>query len=165
MAGFNWAYDLSKVKEAPINREQVAYAIHPYPQKLKKAPGGNLGKTMGLCGGYLSHYRHRDRLDARRAKGAHVPVINGGSYGPIISQYLEKRGISFTVWCFDPDWPPQMISDWNFTPTEQGKFLRTICSMPPNKTAKPIKQKINHLLKRVNFTANKKAPFGAFYWL
>jgi hypothetical protein len=74
-------------------------------------------------------------------KGAHVPVIDDGSYGAIISQYLEKRGISFTVWCFDPDWPPQMISDWNFTPTEQGKFFKEYMLKAAKQDAKAQKAK------------------------
>lgn len=142
VAGFNWAYDLSKVKEAPINREQVAYAIHPYPQKVKDAP---LAETWEKQWGYVADTYPiiATELGWMRGdqKGAHVPVIDDGSYGPIISQYLEKRGISFTVWCFDPDWPPQMISDWNFTPTEQGKFFKDYMLNAAKKDAKAQKGK------------------------
>ena len=32
-AGFNWAYDLTPVAEAPVDRPNVAYVSHPYPMK------------------------------------------------------------------------------------------------------------------------------------
>ena len=35
-----------------------------------------------------------------------------------------KKGISFTVWCFDPNWAPMLFSDWDFTPTTQGRFFK-----------------------------------------
>ena len=41
-----------------------------------------------------------------------------------ILAYFEKKGISWTAWCFDPDWPPQLISDWDYTPTQQGAFFK-----------------------------------------
>jgi hypothetical protein len=59
--------------------------------------------------------------------GAHVPVIDDtGTYGPALIEYFDKKGISWTVWCFDPDWPAQMIADWDYTPTEQGSFFREV---------------------------------------
>jgi aryl-phospho-beta-D-glucosidase BglC (GH1 family) len=142
VAGFNWAYDLSKVKDAPIQREQVAYAIHPYPQKVKDAP---LAETWEKQWGYLAdtYPIMATELGWMREgeKGAHVPVINDGSYGPIIGQYLEKKGMSYAIWCFDPDWPPQMISDWNFTPTEQGKFFKEYMLNAAKNELKKAKQK------------------------
>jgi endoglucanase len=126
VAGFNWAYDLSQVARAPIDREGVAYAIHPYPQKSPgpypqtwEAAWGHLADKYPLIATEIGWMRADE-------KGAHRPVIDDGSYGPLIADYFAKRGISYTVWCFDPDWPPQMISDWNYTPTGQGKFFREV---------------------------------------
>lgn len=124
VAGFNWAYDLSQVDQHPIEREGVAYAIHPYPMKSKgpfpeswETQWGHLSAKYPILATEIGWMREGE-------KGAHVPVLNDGTYGPLISDYFAKKGISFTVWAFDPDWPPQMISDWNYTPTEQGKFFK-----------------------------------------
>ncbi|RZJ13262.1 MAG: glycoside hydrolase family 5 protein [Rubrivivax sp.] len=126
VAGFNWAYDLSQVAQHPIAREGVAYAIHPYPQKSP----GPYPDTWEAKWGYLA-----DRFPLMATEigwmradepGAHRPVIDDGSYGPLITDYFAKKGISYTVWCFDPDWPPQMISDWSYTPTGQGRFFRDV---------------------------------------
>ena len=32
--------------------------------------------------------------------------------------------ISWVAWVFDPQWSPQLIGDWEFTPTRQGTFFR-----------------------------------------
>ena len=37
---------------------------------------------------------------------------------------MKEKGISFTVWCFDIHWAPTLISDWDFTPTTQGRFFK-----------------------------------------
>jgi len=56
--------------------------------------------------------------------GAHVPVIGDETYGEAIINYMEKKGISWTAWVFDPVWSPQLIKNWDFEPTTQGRFFR-----------------------------------------
>lgn len=133
VAGYNWGYDLTPIAKEPIRREGIAYAIHPYPQKAKpEVPSKeNFFKLWEQTWGYVADtypmiatelgWVHEDGY------GAHVPVINNdGSYGPLIVEYMEKKGISYTVWIFDPDWSPTMIDDWNFTPSEQGAFFKNV---------------------------------------
>lgn len=132
VAGFNWAYDLSWVERHPIERPGIAYAIHPYPQKESPArpTRENFHQLWQQNWGHLA-----DRYPllateigwaSANEKGAHVPVIDDGSYGPRIVEFLEERGIGWTVWCFDPDWSPAMIEDWSFAPTGQGRFFRDV---------------------------------------
>ncbi len=140
VAGFNWAYDLSHVKKEPIERKGIAYAIHPYPQKEKNTDGSQAGfhKAWQSAWGHLSSKYPMIASElgwvAEGGYGAHVPVIDDGTYGPNIESFMEKRGISWTVWCFDPNWAPTMISDWSFTPTEQGKFFKKIMQSKNGKT-------------------------------
>lgn len=124
VAGFNWAYDLTPVATAPINAEGIGYVSHPYPQKRPKpweekwtADWGFVAKKyplmlteIGFCG--------------PDEKGAHIPVISDESYGEAITRYCNENGISYSVWVFDPQWSPMLISDWKFTPTRQGRFFR-----------------------------------------
>jgi hypothetical protein len=56
--------------------------------------------------------------------GAHIPVIADETYGEAIIDFFEERGISWIAWVFDPQWSPQLIEDWDFTPTLQGRFFR-----------------------------------------
>ncbi len=124
VAGFNWAYDLTPVAKDPINAEGIAYVSHPYPMKREKpweekwtADWGFVAKKypvilteIGFCGA--------------GEKGAHVPVISDESYGDAITNYCKQNGISYTVWVFDPQWAPMLISDWQFTPTRQGRYFK-----------------------------------------
>lgn len=57
-------------------------------------------------------------------RGAHVPVKSTDVYGEHITKYLDSKGISSTVWCFDPHWAPMIISDWDFNLTTQGRFFK-----------------------------------------
>lgn len=131
VAGYNWAYDLSPIANAPVRRDNIAYAIHPYPQKAKpqEPTKANFVALWESTWGYVADKYPLIATELGWAKetdyGAHVPVINNdGTYGPNIIEYMAKKGISYTVWIFDPDWSPVMIKDWNFTPSEQGEFFK-----------------------------------------
>lgn len=132
VAGFNWAYDLSYIKYKPIERAGIAYAIHPYPQKAKpqEKTKENFFKMWEQTWGYVAQSYPMIATEIGWVQeggfGAHVPVINDGSYGPHIAEFLKERGISYTVWCFDPEWAPTMIKNWKFEPTEQGAFFKDL---------------------------------------
>jgi endoglucanase len=130
VSGFDWAYDLSSVRTRPISRDGIAYAVHPYPQKASAQPPTeeNFHQVWQRDWGFVAE---RYPLIATElgwvrpdGRGAHVPVINDGSYGPHILSFMESRGISWIAWCFDPDWMPALIEGWDFTPTEQGAFFK-----------------------------------------
>ena len=57
-------------------------------------------------------------------RGAHIPVISDESYGDAITGYCADKGISYVVWVFDPQWSPMLFSDWDYTPTRQGKYFK-----------------------------------------
>jgi aryl-phospho-beta-D-glucosidase BglC (GH1 family) len=128
VAGFDWAYDLTEVATQPVDAEGVAYVSHPYPMKREKpweakwtADWGFVSKKypvvlteIGFCG--------------PDDKGAHVPVISDESYGDAITAYADTHGISYVVWVFDPQWSPMLFSDWNYTPTRQGRYFKKVLS-------------------------------------
>lgn len=132
VAGFNWAYDLRNVRDDPVEREGVAYASHPYPQKARPdVPGkesifAQWEEAWGFVADTYPMILTEIGWVREDGYGAHVPVINDGSYGPMIAEYMEKKGLSWTGWVFDPDWSPVMIEDWDFTPSEQGAFFRQL---------------------------------------
>lgn len=132
VAGFNWAYDLRPVREAPIDRDGVAYAAHPYPQKAKPevSSKANFFALWDDVWGFVAADYPMILTEIGWVRedgyGAHVPVINDGSYGPMIAEYMQQKGLSWTAWVFDPDWSPVLIEDWDFTPSEQGAFFRDL---------------------------------------
>jgi len=132
VAGFNWAYDLTPIKKAPVDRPGIAYASHPYPQKVQQEPAAKevFFKGWEEKWGFASKKYPLICTELGWVQpdgyGAHIPVKNDGSYGPQIIEYMEARGISWAAWVFDPQWSPTMIIDWNFTPSEQGAFFKKV---------------------------------------
>ncbi len=133
VSGFNWAYDLSPIAKQPVNREGIAYTIHPYPQKAKPEVKSkeNFHRLWQEQWGYVAKTYPVMATEIGWVKedgyGAHVPVIhNEGTYGPDLVEFMEARNISWTAWVFDPDWAPVLISDWDFTPSEQGAFYKNV---------------------------------------
>ena len=52
------------------------------------------------------------------------PGARNATYGPEIIKYLEGKGISWTVWCFDPTWGPTLIKNWDYELTASGEFAK-----------------------------------------
>jgi len=124
VAGFNWAYDLTPVAKDPIAAEGIAYVSHPYPMKREKPWESKWTSDWGFAAEKYPVILTEIGFCGADEKGAHVPVISDESYGDAITKYCKEKGISYTVWCFDPDWPPSLISDWKFTPTRQGRYFK-----------------------------------------
>ena len=123
-AGFNWAYDLTPVATAPIDRPNVAYVSHPYPMKRSEPWEEQWEKDFGYVADTYPVICTEIGFCLEDEPGAHIPVMSTDVYGEHITKYFERKGISFTVWCFDPHWAPMLISDWDFTPTTQGRFFK-----------------------------------------
>jgi hypothetical protein len=59
----------------------------------------------------------------RRGRGG----IGGSARPPTVrrsSSISRGKNISWTVWCFDPEWGPTLISDWNYTLNPSGQFAK-----------------------------------------
>ncbi len=124
VGGFDWAYELHNVGSDPINANGIGYVSHPYPMKANQPWEANWEKDFGYVADTYPVMAAEIGFMAADEPGAHIPVISDEDYGRRILAYFEKKGISWTAWCFDPDWPPQLISDWDYTPTTQGAFFK-----------------------------------------
>lgn len=128
VAGMNWGYFLDEVIENPVARKNVAYCSHPYPQKREKPWEPQWEKDWGSVADKYPIIATEFGFMGADERGAHIPCISDESYGEAIMNYFDKKGISYTIWCFDPNWPPTLITDWNFTPSRQGKFFKGVLS-------------------------------------
>ena len=126
VAGFDWAYQLGPIAEQPIAREGIGYVSHPYPGKAKAPYEANWDQAFGFAAAKYPLFITEMGYMGPNDPGAHSPAIDDGSYGKRITDYLAAKGASWTAWCFDPDWPPQLISDWNYTPTASGAHFREV---------------------------------------
>jgi hypothetical protein len=124
VAGFNWAYDLTPVAKSPINAEGIGYVSHPYPMKRKQPWEQQWTADWGFVAEKYPLFLSEIGFCYESDRGAHVPVISDESYGDAITSYCAKRGISYSVWVFDPDWSPMLFLDWNFTPSHQGNYFK-----------------------------------------
>jgi len=125
VAGFNWAYDLTPVGTNPINAEDIAYVSHPYPMKRNKPWEEQWTYDWGFVSEKYPLILTEIGFCGADDKGAHIPVISDESYGEAITKYCKERGISYTVWVFDPNWSPMLVTDWNFTPSRQGRYFKS----------------------------------------
>jgi endoglucanase len=126
VAGFDFGYDLKPAATSPIRAEGIGYVSHPYPGKIDNPAEWEERWTRDW--GFMSE-KYPVILTEIGFQFAHEPggydPINGTEqYVDAITNYCAARGISYTVWCFDPHWVPKLISDWDFTPTESGEFFR-----------------------------------------
>lgn len=127
VAGFNWAYDLTPIAKMPIERKNIAYVSHPYPMKVGAPYEKNWDRDFGFAAEKYPVFATEIGYQLATDKGAHVPVIDDGSYGKRITDYFGSKGISWVGWVFDPDWSPQMFTDYKtYEPTMQGKHFREV---------------------------------------
>lgn len=124
VAGFNWAYELENVREHPVDFPNVAYVSHPYPQKRDQPWEPQWEKDWGYVADTYPIFVTEFGFMSEDGPGAHIPVIGDEVYGEAIVGYMDRKGISWTAWVFDPVWSPQLFLTWDFTPTAQGEFFR-----------------------------------------
>ena len=126
VAGFDWAYDLSHVATDPIGYPGVAYSIHPYPQKRKQPWPEQWEKDWGFVAQKYPMIATEFGFMGEEEPGSHNPVISDENYGEQIIDFMEERGISWTPWVFDPEWPPRLIENWKYEPSRQGRFFKKV---------------------------------------
>lgn len=124
VAGFNWAYDLTPVKENPIEAEGIAYVSHPYPQKRNKPWEDQWTKDWGFVKEKYPLILTEIGFCGPEDPGAHVPVISDESYGDAITNYSDERNISYVVWVFDRQWAPRLFEDKQYTPSRHGRYFK-----------------------------------------
>ena len=91
-------------------------------------PGPYAQLGTGRSSGCVFHGLTEIGFALPEEEGVHIPVHGDEVYGQALVDYAEKKGISWVVWCFDPDWSPYMFTDWDYTPTRQGTFFKKVMS-------------------------------------
>ena len=131
VAGFDWAYDLTPLLLSPIAAEGIGYTTHPYANKRPPPWEPKWEEDFGFAadkypiiatefGGFASP----PSTNAQPAAETNETAARNAAYGPAIIKYLEGKGISWTVWCFDPEWGPTLIKNWNYELNPSGEFAK-----------------------------------------
>jgi len=119
VAGFDWAYDLTPLREEPINADNIGYVTHPYPFKRQEPWPPKWEEDFGFAAGNYPIIATEIGFDVRRGD-----TIGVNHYGYQITKYLESRGIGWMAWVFDPEWGPAMLKSWNYDLTTCGEFFK-----------------------------------------
>ncbi len=133
VAGFDWAYDLTPLRLSPIAAEGIGYTTHPYANKRSQPWEPKWEEDFGFAaakypiiatefGGFARPPSTEGQPAAAESTGR--GNRNSAVYGPAIIKYLEGKGISWAVWCFDPEWGPTLIRNWDYELTPSGEFAK-----------------------------------------
>ncbi len=128
VAGFDWAYYLTDLRESPIAADNIGYVTHPYPNKKTQPWEPKWEEDFGFAAArypvIATEIGYSDPDEDRNSP------YNYSDYGPAIVSFLETRGISWVAWCFDPNWGPQLLKSWNFDLTGAGRFFKQAMAAP-----------------------------------
>jgi endoglucanase len=120
VAGFDWAYDLSPLREEPIQAEGIGYTVHPYSNKRQQPWEPKWEEDFGFAA-------RRYPIIATEF-GFGLPsgqTVGPDDYGYQIVRYLEARGIGWLAWVFDPEWQPTLLKSWEgYQLTGSGEFFK-----------------------------------------
>ena len=116
VAGLDWAYDLSPLRDDPVNAERIGYVTHPYANKRSQPWEPKWEEDFGFAA-------DKYPVIATEFGIGGIPGAKDSDYGNRIISYLEGRGISWMCWVFDPEWGPPMLKSWNYELTAGGEFF------------------------------------------
>lgn len=129
VAGFDWAYDLTPLREEPINAAGIAYVTHPYPNKRPQPWEPKWEEDFGFAASDYPVIATEIGFSVHNGD----PSDGAEHYGTRITKYLESKGISWLAWVFDPEWGPQMLKSWDFNFTPCGEFFKKAMQNPATK--------------------------------
>ena len=120
VAGFDWAYDLTPLRENPINAQGIGYVTHPYSNKRSRPWEPKWEEDFGFAADSYPIIATEFGFELKDGE-----TITKDHYGNRIVDYLEGRGISWMCWCFDPEWGPRLLKSYdNYELTGTGEFIK-----------------------------------------
>jgi hypothetical protein len=125
VAGLDWAYDLTPLNIEPIQADGIGYVTHPYANKRPKPWPPKWEEDFGFAAGRYPIIATEIGFSVRKDT-----PIQDDDYGPTITGYLEGKGISWTAWCFDPEWGPTLLRSWNYDLTGSGEYFKQAMHKP-----------------------------------
>jgi hypothetical protein len=121
VGGLEWAYDISFAIDHPVERDNIIYSTHPYPDSNWHKPWDDaFGRVTEQYPVFATEFGF-DPRGGEKAEGIYPGPVR---YRDAIKYYLEEKKISWTAWCFSASWTPALLRDRNYTPSESGEFIR-----------------------------------------
>jgi hypothetical protein len=117
--GVMYSYILTFVEDHPVERENIIYATHPYPDTNGVVDWdqafGKINQTYPVFAtelGFGTQEKPESAYTGTRL------------YRHDLREYFENNKISFTAWSFSWLWTPRLIENNDYRPTESGAFFR-----------------------------------------
>jgi hypothetical protein len=127
VAGFDWAYDLSPLRNEPVRAEGVGYVTHPYPFKRTRPWEPKWEENFAFAAERYPMIATEIGFDVKPGES-----IDDDHYGNRITRFLEQRGISWVGWCYDPKWGPTLLRSFDgYALNAAGEFFRQAMQRAP----------------------------------
>lgn len=119
VGGLLKAYDLREAVADPVQAENVAYGVHPWPSKAQWVPWEDaFGAPSQALPVLVTEWGYQEDGP---------PGIQGTyeGYGYPLLAYLQEKGLSWLAWVWYPTWRPPLVRDWDTgSPTAFGEKVR-----------------------------------------
>ena len=127
VAGFDWAYDLTPLRNEPIRAEGIGYVTHPYANKRSQPWEPKWEEDFAFASATYPMIATEIGFELKPGE-----VVDDNQYGNRITRFLEERGISWMAWVFDPSWGPRMLKSFDgFELAGDGEFFKQAMHRPP----------------------------------
>ena len=133
VSNYRWDFQLTPIAADPVQRDNVAYSVHPYPGQIDYSQPASWVASWDTGFGFLTStypvFASELGYDTDCDPASDCPFAQGyADFGIALTQYFADHGVSFTPWLFrGPDgWPPRLLADWDYTPTNEGAFFRCV---------------------------------------
>lgn len=123
VSGLKWASDLSYVLDHPIQRSNVAYAMHLYPNTALNWDLA-FGDTAKVYPVILSDTGFGIDIDGESNWLNEKDYPGDQPYRTAFMNYVNEHGLSWIAVSFSSSWYPQLIDNTSFEPSEVGAFFR-----------------------------------------
>lgn len=120
VAGLDWAYDLTPLRDDPILADGIGYVTHPYSNKRSQPWPPKWEEDFGFAAENYPVFATEFGFGLRPGE-----TVGEDHYGNAIIKYLESKGISWCAWVYDPEWGPRMLESWDtYKLTGSGEFFK-----------------------------------------
>lgn len=120
IGGLNWSYDLRFVASHPINRKNLVYGGHIYPNKTECGSWETMFGEVRM--GYPIFF-----TEIGFGPGEPENEYPGpGQFRDDLKIYIDEHRMSWTAWAFSTEaWStPNLLEDYQYSPSESGLFFR-----------------------------------------
>jgi len=123
VSGLKWASDLSYVLDHPIQRSNVAYAMHLYPSTALNwdLAFGDMARVHPVL---LSETSFGIDIEDESNWLNEKDYPGDQPFRIALMSYVEEHGLSWIAVSFSSSWYPQLLENTFFVPSEVGEFFR-----------------------------------------